>query len=129
MKYAYNLTYRPAFPAIEIILHNRYDELRSEAVQALLDTGADGSMIPLALLQEILAPPLAEARIRSHWGEWRYVQQFAVEIELVGMNIKIPNLFVVDDDLGDEIILGRDFINKLRLQLDGPANQTTIPKQ
>jgi hypothetical protein len=57
------------------------------------------------------------------------VQQFAVEIELVGMNIKIPNLFVVGDDLGDEIILGRDFINKLRLQLDGPANQITIPKQ
>lgn len=129
MKYAYNQTYTPSFPAIEIVLHNRHDELQSELVQALLDTGADGSMIPLALLQEILAPPLAEARIRSHWGEWRYVQQFAVEIELVGMNIKMPNLFVVGDDLGDEVILGRDFINKLRLQLDGPTSQTTIPRQ
>lgn len=128
MKYAYNQAYAPAFPAIEVILHNRHYELKSEIVQALLDTGADGSMIPLNLLQEILAPPLAEARIGSHWGEWRYVQQFAVEIELASMNIKIPNQFVVGDDLGNEIILGRDFINKLRLQLEGPANQTIIPR-
>lgn len=129
MKYAYNLAYNPPFPAIGIILHNHYDGLRSAAANALLDTGADGTMIPLTLLQDILAPPFSEARIRSHWGEWRYVQQFAVTIELVGMNISIPNLFVVGDDHGDEIILGRDFINKLRLQLDGPASEIVIPRQ
>jgi hypothetical protein len=95
MKYGYSHNYSPPFPAIEIILHNYYDGLQSAPAQALLDTGADGSMVPLTFLQDILSPPFSEARIRSHWGEWRYVQQFAVSIERVGMNITIPNLFVV----------------------------------
>jgi hypothetical protein len=126
MKYPYNNSYELPFPAVETIFHNAEEGLRTQTLQALLDTGADGSLMPIKLLQDILAPALTDARIRSHWGEWRDVQLFAVELELIGLDIKIPNLFVVGDEVGEEIILGRDFINKLRLNLDGPATETEI---
>jgi len=116
--------YRPPFPAIEVILHNSDSALHTVALKALLDTGADGTLVPLTYLREILAPPLTETRLRSHWGEWRVAQLFLVEIR-IGTST-LPNIFVVGDEQGNEIVLGRDVLNRLRLLLDGPAMLTTI---
>ena len=93
-------------------------------MNALLDTGSDGSLVPLLYLQQILAPALTDSRIRSHWGEWRSVQLFLVDLELNGL--RLPNVFVVGDEQGDEIVLGRNIINNLRLLLDGPNKITDI---
>lgn len=124
VKIPYNTDYSPAFPAIFIQIANETKDLRTEIISALLDTGADGSLVPISLLQEILAPALIDSRIRSHWGEWRTVQTFAVNIKLD--EFTLPNIFVVGDDQGNEVVLGRDVINKLRLLLDSPAHTTTI---
>ena len=40
--------------------------------------------------------------------------------------IMLPGVYVVGDDLGNEVVLGRDVINRLRLLLDGPENVTKI---
>ena len=64
------------------------------------------------------------ADIRSHWGEWRSVQLFLVDIELNGLTL--PGMFVVGDETGDEIVLGRNVLNKLHLVLEGPAQLTEI---
>jgi len=50
-----------------------------------------------------------------------------VDLELDGL--RLPSIFVVGDEQGDEIVLGRNVLNKLRLFLDGPANLTEIPSQ
>jgi hypothetical protein len=124
MKYPYNAAYEPPFPVVEVVLDNLEQGLQTNPVPALLDTGADGSLIPIAYLRQIRAPVLADTRIRSHWGEWRSVQLFMVD--LIMDTIRFPSVFVVGDDQGDEIVLGRDILNKLRLLLDGPANTTDI---
>ena len=129
MKFSYEDSYDPPFPAIEIILHNSEESLRTEMIRALVDTGSDGSLVPLDYLRQTLALPLTNTRIRSHWGEWRSVQLFAVDIELNQLNLKFPGTFVVGDDQGDEVVLGRNFLNKLRLFLDGPGNFTDVPSQ
>jgi predicted aspartyl protease len=127
MKYPYDSNYQPPFPAVQIILHNSDESLHITANQALLDTGSDGSLVPLSYLQEILAPAITDTRMRSHWGEWRSVQLFVVDLEL--NNLKLPNVFVIGDEQGNEIILGRNVLNKLRLLLDGPANFTDVLSQ
>jgi predicted aspartyl protease len=127
MKYPFNNHYEPPFPEIQIALHNNEENLKSTSLSALLDTGSDGTLIPVAYLQEILAPALTDTRIRSHWGEWRTVQLFVVDIEIG--NLKLPNIFVVGDEQGNEIILGRNVLNKLHIVLNGPANSTDIPHQ
>jgi hypothetical protein len=38
----------------------------------------------------------------------------------------LPAMRVVSDDRGNEVIRGRDILNKLRLLLDGPAHTTEI---
>jgi predicted aspartyl protease len=124
MKYPYDATYEPAFPTVPVILRNSEEGLRTETLQSLLDTGSDGSLVPIAFLEEILAPPLTDTHIRSHWGEWRAAQLFAVDIELD--DLRLPGVFVVGDEQGSEIVLGRNVLNKLRLLLDGPAGQSDI---
>lgn len=72
MKYAYNTTYEPPFPE----MNNNHTGLNTVVLEALLDSGADGSLVPIVYLREILAPPITDTHIRSHWGEWRPVQLF-----------------------------------------------------
>ena len=127
MKYPYDASYQPSFPVVRAVLCNSEEGLRTAPGNALLDTGSDGSLVPIAYLREILAPALTDARIRSHWGEWRSVQLFAVDLELD--DLRLPNVFVVGDEQGDEIVLGRNVLNKLRLLLDGPAGLTEILSQ
>lgn len=127
MKYPYDANYEPPFPAVQVILHNSEEGLHTTTQNALLDTGSDGTLVPINYLQEILAPVITDTRLRSHWGEWRSVQLFVVDIELD--NLRLPNIFVVGDEQGDEIILGCNILNKLRLLLDGPANSTEVPSQ
>jgi predicted aspartyl protease len=82
---------------------------------------------PSLIFDRYLLPPFTNARIRSHWGEWRSAQLFVVDLELDGL--RLPGVFVVGDEQGDEIVLGRNVLNKLRLLLDGPVNLTEILSQ
>jgi hypothetical protein len=127
MKYPYDTSYQPPFPAARIVLYNSEEGLRTVPENALLDTGSDGSLVPIAYLRQILAPALTDTHIRSHWGEWRPAQLFVVDLELGGLSL--PDVFVVGDEQGGEIVLGRNVLNKLRVLLDGPANLTDIPSQ
>ena len=47
-------------------------------------------------------------------------------VDLILDSLRLPGVFVVGDEQGDEIILGRDVLNRLRLLLDGPAHITEI---
>jgi predicted aspartyl protease len=124
MKHPFNTDYSPPFPVISIALRNSDEGLRTEPMNALLDTGSDGSLVPIGLLQRVLAPPLMETHIRSHWGERRAAQLFLVDLEFDGL--RLPGVFVVGDERGDEIVLGRNVLNKLRLLLDGPSRYTDV---
>ncbi len=127
MRYPYDTSYQPPFPVARVVFYNSEEGLRTTPENALLDTGSDGSLVPIAYLRQILAPVLTDTRIRSHWGEWRSAQLFVVDLELD--DLRLPGVFVVGDEQGDEIVLGRNVLNKLRILLDGPASLTEIPSQ
>lgn len=124
MKYPYDDGYEPPFPVLSVALTNSEEGLRTTTENALIDTGSDGTLVSMALLEDILAPVLTETRIRSHWGEWRPVQLFLVDIELNGLTL--PGMFVVGDETGDGIVLGRNVLNRLYLALHGPDQVTEV---
>lgn len=41
-------------------------------------------------------------------------------------SLRLPGIFVVGDEQGDEIVLGRNVLNKLQLMFDGLANMTDV---
>ncbi|HOT92826.1 MAG TPA: hypothetical protein PLJ78_08235 [Anaerolineae bacterium] len=42
-------------------------------------------------------------------------------VDLHGIGVTLPGVYVVGDKIGDEAILERDVLNGLRITLDGPA--------
>jgi len=117
-EYSYDSTYEPAVPVCEFVLHNVSTD-QSVTLTGIVDTGADATIVPVRYLQEIHARRIFEAGLRSQWGERRTIFLYIVDIQL--NSLTLPGIYVVGDDLGDEVILGRDVLNHLRLLLDGPA--------
>jgi len=64
--------------------------------------------------------------VRSHLGERLHrVSVHKVDIVLFD-SIRLPNIEVVSDDFGSNIIIGRNLLNKLQLHLDGPNEVARI---
>lgn len=124
IRFPYATHFQPPFPMLQLRLGNEKRGSQTETVNGLIDTGADSSLVPLSILRQIRAPAVMDKRLRSHWGEWRVVQMFVVDVELG--NRKLTSMLVVGDELGEEIVIGRDLLNRLRLHLNGPANLTEL---
>jgi predicted aspartyl protease len=124
MIFPYLDTYDPPMPVLEIRLGYPGEQLILGPLTAIVDTGADGTLMPQSLLDEIGAPIVDEVRVRGQWGEWHSLPMFTVDVGIGTFNL--PVVEVVGDDKGEEIILGRNFLNGLRLLLDGLASQVEI---
>lgn len=118
----YQPNYRPPFPVLGVVLFNDVGKL--EPLPALLDTGADATIVPIELLHRVNAEEAGWAGLRPFMGQTQRVQKFVIDIQVNGW--VLPGIYVVADPMGDEIILGRDVLNKLPLFLDGPEQQTEL---
>jgi predicted aspartyl protease len=118
----YNKSYTPPFPTLPIVLGE--GSSRVGPLPALIDSGADATLVPIDLLKRIGVGEGEEVTIRSHFGERQSALLFLVPLAIEGTNL--VGLYVVGDEMTDEIILGRNVLNKLALFLDGPTQQTDL---
>lgn len=81
-------------------------------------------LFPRIYLEKVGAIESIQAQIRSHFGEVQPVQLYLTGIHVAGVHL--VGLYVVGDDDGEEIILGRDVLNKLPLFLDGLQLHTDV---
>lgn len=124
MSYQYSRNYFPPAPVIDVIFVSAAESLRVGPLPALVDSGADGTVVPINHLDEIHAPPTMEMSIRGQWGESRSVMLYLVDIQIG--DLTLPGVEVVGDEISEEIILGRDVLNRLRLLLDGPGETIEV---
>ena len=123
MKFAFSHRYTPPAPVLEATLSTLSGEKRAKTI-ALIDTGADATIVPLSILLHLEARPAFSSRLRSQWGEHRQVLLYLVDIQIDESTF--PGAYVVGDGLGEEVILGRDLLNRLKITLDGPAATVQI---
>ena len=123
--FPYSTAYSPPAPACELTLINEHTG-RRVIVNAIVDTGADATIVPVRYLRELQAQRALEAGLRSQWGERRPVYLYLLDIQMA--DLILPGLYVVGDELGQECILGRNALNRLRLLLDGPEALTRLLK-
>ena len=94
-----------------------------ESIEALIDSGADGTLIPVSYLQAIGAPRVRKARMTGITG-----QSFWTDIYLVGIQIgpiKLNGVRVIAGPT-EEVILGRNVLNQLDIELRGPAETVEL---
>jgi len=117
-EYLYDVTYDPPIPVCNVTLTVPSTGHRV-GLTAIVDTGADGTIVPVHYLREIGARRAFEAGLRSQWGEQRTVFLYLVDLQIG--ELALSGVYVVGDELGQEIVLGRNVLNRLQLLLDGPA--------
>lgn len=114
----------PAFPQLPVVIRKIVSTDSTVEITALLDTGADATLVPQSFLEQIQADELYATRIRSHWGEWRAVTVYVVDLVVTGENL--PTIEVIADEQGDVVLPGRNVLNQLILLLDGPSQQSDV---
>lgn len=124
MKYTYASHYFPPAPFVEISLGVRDESLKVGSLSAFVDTGADASLIPIRYIRELSILAVGHKFLRSQWGERRSVKIYRVDIGIAG--VRLPAIEVTADNRGDEVIIGRNILNLLRLTLDGPKQLIEI---
>ena len=125
MSTPYHRGYEPPFPQIKVVFE--FEGTHTGPFTALLDSGADVTMVPETTLEQIGAWTGESAFIRSQFGELQPARLYLISIQV--QNITVPGIYVVGHTTSEEIILGRDVLDKLTLFLDGPEQQTELLDQ
>jgi predicted aspartyl protease len=120
----YDASVFPPAPRLDIRLIAQPHEAVVGPVSAFVDTGADATIVPLRIIRQLRAGVVTFKTIRGYTGSKRTVRTYLVDIEIGA--VVLPGIEVVGDDAADDILLGRDALNKLRLLLDGPGQRTKV---
>lgn len=124
MSQPYDASFPSPFPVLPVVLRQIDGGARTTLVSALVDTGADVTIAPASLLKTVGAEEIFNGHLRAHWGGRRPVTVFLVDLEIEGLIL--PGVEVVGDEQGQDILLGRNALNKLILLLDGPRRLTDV---
>ena len=91
---------------------------------AIVDSGADFTIIPLDLLNLVEPPVVKPVILSSQWQDKRSAYLYEIDLH-VGDKV-LPAVDVAGDPNSDEILLGRNVLNRLDLRLEGPELKTHL---
>ena len=110
MKRSCSQSYFPPDPIVQVRFGSPEEMRFTQSIGGMVDTGADMTIASIELMRSIDVTIGGLQSIRSQWGEARSVRM----------------LGVVDDERGQEIILGRNLLNRMRIILDGLTEEIEI---
>lgn len=120
----YDLSYVPPIPLLEIWLAIPDSLDWQGPFSAIVDTGADFTIVPRAILRAFNAPYLKRAVLRTPWSQKQPVGLYEVDLR-VGQ-LMFPGIDVAGDAHSNEVLLGRNVLNRLDLRLEGPKLRTHL---
>jgi len=120
--------FEPPAPVITINLQNPWKPELKESWYALLDTGSDISAIPNQFLQKLQLIPYTTTEIQSATHNRRqpeYRPKVLLDLEFPDFGISFTKIPVVVLSI-DEALIGRELLNGLDVNLQGPKNSFDI---
>jgi hypothetical protein len=91
---------------------------------AIIGTDADATIVPVHYLVQIGAEETAPGWLRGITGERVPVGLYFADV-CIG-ELSFPGVRIVGNSSANEVLLGRDVLNKLALLLDGPQQTTDV---
>lgn len=122
--FLYSDEFDPPAPSCQVYLSGTRRKHRVGPLPAMLDTGGDCTLVPQHYLNEIGATRTFEMGLRSQWGERRIVYLYLVNLRID--DIELRGVFVIGDERGDDVVIGRNVLNQLHIILDGPKRTTEL---
>lgn len=124
MNFKYNADYFPPAPYIELHLAVPDRAFAVGPLPAFVDSGADATIVPYLHMKALPIKPTDRKWLRSQWGERRQIRIFTLDVGIA--DIRLPGVDIVEDEKSDEIIIGRNVLNMLRVFLDGPNQMLSV---
>lgn len=118
IRYRYNRQVTPPAPMVTVTLCGVDGSPLSMDVAAQLDTGADRTVVPWEPVQRLGASLRRTIMLSGYAGEIVEVATALLDIRL--HDLPAVRVEVAVDHRIAEVLLGRDFLNRFRIVLDGP---------
>lgn len=118
IRYRYNRQVNPPAPMVNVTLCGVDGSPLSMDVAAQLDTGADRTVVPWEPVQRLGASLRRTIMLSGYAGEIVEVATALLDIRL--HDLPAVRVEVAVDHRIAEVLLGRDFLNRFRIVLDGP---------
>jgi predicted aspartyl protease len=104
-----------------LTIRNPQDTNRQVTLNALVDTGADMTCLPSVIIRAIGGIPSSTYLVGTLDERRQEVDSYFLEFEISTRKMLIEVLA-----FGDEVIIGRNLINELVLELNGPAREIKV---
>jgi len=108
----YSEEYDPPAPVVEVVV--RSPRGKSVRLWALLDSGADITVFPRELLDELGLIPGSTVLVKGYDGSTEEHYSYFIEVEVEGVMRSL-----VEAVAGEDMLLGRNFLNGLNVTLRG----------
>jgi len=124
MTFKYNKHYYPPAATLEFYLAVPDEAPQIGPLEALIDTGSDSTLIPEHYLKSLHLEEVGSARLSGIVDGYREVSLYEVDVLIA--SFRFPGVIVAGEDMRNEIIFGRNLLNKLILLLDGHKGETDL---
>jgi predicted aspartyl protease len=118
MRSAYDSRYLPPAPCVEFRLSAPEQAFSGATLRALVDTGADATIVPFRYIRPFGLQVDNRKYLRSQFGERVKVDVYLLDVGIA--DIRLPLMEIIADEIGNEILVGRNVLNRLMMVLDGP---------
>ena len=123
--YSYDAdSFQPPALVVDVeLVHPNPQYKRRVTMKALIDTGADGSVIPAKVRDEWKLIKADDVITIDCHNRQTKEPTYNIRIVVNGVISKIVEVTLVN---GEEVLLGRDVLNELRICADGKAQSFTL---
>jgi predicted aspartyl protease len=119
-RFDYDLSKDPPAPMLPLLV-GRPGVRPAISVVALVDSGADATVIPQSVARRLRLPVIGTIRVRGVGGASRQAPLYSAVIQVAGTSEPVEVLA-----LGDEILVGRDLLNRWTVALRGPERRLEV---
>jgi predicted aspartyl protease len=121
---AFDAAFDPPAPVLPVRIGGLDEERAAVMLRMLVDTGADCTLIPVRVARSLQLPLVDRVELHGVGPGAHQAGVYAARIRVADLRMLARVVA-----FGEEVLLGRDILNRLVLRIDGPAGTVAAERR